>query len=111
LFWSFSVRSLCLVSAGRSQKEGLAQNYVEDFEQKWIVHDPPHKEGLLGANDIQSLADLANSYSVVSSMRTVPFGLDDITGLAAATAAPFLPLLLTIWSPEELIIRLVSVVF
>ena len=89
----------------------LAQDYVEDFERKWIVHDPPPKEDLLGAADIQSLADLANSYSVVSSMRTVPFGLDDITRLAAATAVPFLPLLLTVWSPEERILRLVKAVF
>jgi hypothetical protein len=89
----------------------LAQDYSEGFERKWIDHDPPPKEDLLGAADIQSLADLANSYSIVSSMRLVPFGLDDITRLAAATAAAFLPLLLTVWSPEELILRLIKVVF
>ena len=89
----------------------LAQDYVEGFEQKWIDHDPPPRGDLLGAADLQSLADLANSYNVVSSMRSVPFGLDDIMRLAAAAAAPFLPLLLTIWSPEELIIRFVKVVF
>jgi hypothetical protein len=44
-------------------------------------------------------------------MRAVPFGLDDISRLAAATAAPLLPLLLTIFSPEELIMRLVKIVF
>ncbi len=89
----------------------LAQDYVEGFERRWIDHDPPPKEDLLGAADIQSLADLANSYSVVNSMRPVPFGLEDIMRLAAATAVPFLPLLLTIWSPEELLLRLIKVVF
>jgi hypothetical protein len=44
-------------------------------------------------------------------MRPVPFGLDDITRLAAATAALLLPLLLTIFSPEELITRIIKVVF
>jgi hypothetical protein len=44
-------------------------------------------------------------------MRSVPFGLDDIGRLAAATVAPLAPLLLTIYSPEELIMRLVKVVF
>ncbi len=39
-------------------------------------------------------------------MRVVPFGLEDITRLAAATAAPLLPLGLTIFSLEELIVRL-----
>jgi hypothetical protein len=44
-------------------------------------------------------------------MRPVPFGLDDIGRLALATAAPLAPLLLTVFSPEELIMRLVKVVF
>jgi hypothetical protein len=44
-------------------------------------------------------------------MRPVPFGLDDMARLAAATAASFLPLLLTVLSPEELIMRLAKVVF
>ncbi len=107
----FTPRLVIAKRRGLARYGLLAQDYVEDFERKWIVRDPPPKEDLLGANDIQSLADLANSYNVVSSMRTVPFGLDDITRLAAATAAAFLPLLLTAWSPEELILRLIRVVF
>jgi hypothetical protein len=89
----------------------LAQRYVESFEKKWVVHDPATSEELLGAADIQSLADLGNSYALVRDMRSVPFGLEDITRLAAATAAPFLPLLLTIFSPEELIMRIIKVLF
>lgn len=67
--------------------------------------------GTTGSGDIQSLADLGNSYAVVREMRAVPFGLDDIARLAAATAAPLLPHLLTIFSPEELIMRVIKVVF
>ena len=87
----------------------LAQRYVESFEQKWVVRDPllPSDE-LLGAADIQSLADLGNSYGLVRDMRTIPFGLEDITRLAAATAAPLLPLALTILSLEELIVRVIA---
>jgi len=44
-------------------------------------------------------------------MRPVPFGLQDIARLAAATAAPLVPLLFTIFSPEELIMRIIKVVF
>jgi hypothetical protein len=84
---------------------------VEGFEQKWVVHDPGFSEELLGAADIQSLADLGNSYAMVREMRSVPFGLEDITRLAAVTATPLLPLLLTIFPPEELIMRIVKVVF
>jgi len=89
----------------------LAQRYVDSFEQKWVLRDPAPSEELLGAADIQSLADLGNSYAMVREMRPVPFGLDDIARLAAATAAPLLPLLLTIFSPEELIVRIIKVVF
>jgi len=89
----------------------LAQRYVEGFQQKWIAGQHTSDEELLGTGDIQSLADLGNSFGLARDMRVVPFGLDDITRLAAVTAAPFLPLLLTIWSPEELIVRLIKVVF
>ena len=89
----------------------LAQRYVDSFEQKWVLRDPSTSEELLGAADIQSLADLGNSYALVRDMRPVPFGLDDITRLAAATAAPLVPLLLTIFSPEELLLRIIKVLF
>ena len=89
----------------------LAQRYVEGFQQKWIAGQHTSDQELLGTGDIQSLADLGNSFGLARDMRVVPFGLDDITRLAAVTAAPFLPLLLTIWSPEELIVRLIKVVF
>jgi hypothetical protein len=100
----------------RARRQGLAdygllaQQYVERFEQKWIPRDPGASEELLGAADIQSLADLGSSYALVREMRSVPFGLEDISRLAAATAAPLLPLLLTIFSPEELIVRFIKVV-
>jgi hypothetical protein len=89
----------------------LAQRYVDSFEQKWVLEDTALSGELLGTGDIQSLADLGNSYAMVREMRPVPFGLEDISRLAAATAAPLLPLLLTVFSPEELIMRVIKVVF
>ena len=88
----------------------LAQRYVERFDQKWVGGSPPPAE-LLGTGDIQSLADLENSYQVIREMHIVPFGLQDISRLAIATAAPLSPLLLTIFSFEELMIRVFRVVF
>jgi hypothetical protein len=89
----------------------LAQRYVDSFEQKWVVENPAPYAEMLGTGDIQSLADLGNSYAMVREMRPVPFGLEDISRLAAATAAPLAPVLLTILSPEELITRIIKVVF
>jgi hypothetical protein len=88
----------------------VAQDYVDRFEEKWILDTPPSEE-VLGSGDIQSLADLNNSYDIVRGMRAVPFGLDDISRLALATAAPLAPLLLTVFSPEELIMRLIKILF
>jgi hypothetical protein len=88
----------------------VAQGYVDSFEEKWVLNAPPSEE-VLGSGDIQSLADLNNSYEIVRDMRAVPFGLEDIIRLAAATAAPLAPLLLTIFPLEELIVRLVKIVF
>jgi hypothetical protein len=89
----------------------LANRYVFGFEEKWIRGGAPETSELLGTADLQSLADLGNSYSVVREMHIVPFGFDDITRLAAATAAPLLPLTLTIFSLEELLSRLIKAIF
>jgi hypothetical protein len=88
----------------------LASRYVERFEKKWVGNESQYDE-LLGTGDIQSLADLGNSYAVVSEMRAIPFGLQDMSRLAVATAAPLVPLGLTIFSFEDLLMRLIKIVF
>ena len=65
----------------------------------------------LGSADIQSLADLGNSYAVVREMGVIPFGVSDVTRLVAATAVPLLPLGLAVFSLEELVVRLAKVAF
>lgn len=101
----------------RARRKGLAdyglfaQRYVEGFRDKWIQSDGGNPEELLGTGDIQSLADLGNSFTVVQEMRVVPFNVKDISRLAAATVAPMVPLLLLVWSPEEVIMQVMKVVF
>lgn len=107
----FSRRMAAVRRQGLAEYGLLAQRYVESFHQKWVVGGSAPADELLGTADIQSLADLGNSYGLVRDMRLVPFGLDDISRLAAVTTAPFLPLLLTVWSPEELVLRLINVIF
>src|SRR5215469_17052093 len=89
----------------------LAQRYVEGFAEKWVEDYSDVSGDLLGTGDIQSLADLGNSYGMVREMRALPFWVDDITRLALATVAPFAPLLLTVFSLEELVTRALKVVF
>ena len=106
----FSLRMARARRKGLADYGLLAQRYVEGFDHKWVRESLPSAE-LLGTADIQSLADLGNSYEVIREMRVVPFGLQDISRLAIATAAPLSPLLLTIFSFEELMIRIFKVIF
>jgi hypothetical protein len=96
--------------AGLSAYGTLATVYVDDFDEKW-VRGGAKGEPILGSADIQSLADLGNSYSVVREMRLVPFALSDVGQLVAAVAVPVLPLVLTIMPLEELVTRLIKIVF
>ena len=95
---------------GSSEYGLLASRYVFGFEEKWIKVAPVTSE-LMGTPDISGLADLGNSYFVVGEMRIVPFGIKDVTRLAAATAAPFLPLSLTVFSVTQVLEFLVKVIF
>jgi hypothetical protein len=88
----------------------LATSYTADFNEKWL-HGGAKDEAILGTADIQSLADLGNSYAVVRQMRIVPFGYNDVIFLVATTVTPIVPLLLTIMPLEEFLHRLVKIVF
>jgi hypothetical protein len=105
----FTPRMANVRRQGLADYGSFAQRYVENFDQKWLR--APVSEELLGTGDIQSLADLANSYQVIREMNIVPFGLQDISRLAIATAAPLAPLLLTVFSLEELVVRALKAVF
>jgi hypothetical protein len=94
---------------GTAEYALLANRYIFGFEEKWIRGSAPDMDELLGTGDIQSLADLGNSYSVVGDMRIVPFGMTDVARLAGATAAPLIPLTLTIFSLEEVLTRLFKI--
>ncbi len=89
----------------------LANRYVQGFERKWVDGVGSSEEELMGSADIQSLADLGNSFAVVQDTRLVPFGFMDAARLAAATAAPLVPLALTTFSIEELVTRLIKILF
>jgi hypothetical protein len=99
-----------LARAGRKAKREfgtLASHYVDDFRQKW-VQGGRAGEPLLGTPDLQSLADLGNSYGVVLELRLLPVTKRSLLGLAIALALPFTPLTLTMFSLSEVIERLLK---
>jgi hypothetical protein len=89
----------------------LAQRYVREFDAKWLRGGAPADEPLVGSGDIQSLADLGNSLEVVRSMRIAPVTKEAVLQLVAATLAPIAPLALTMMPLEELLKKLLGVLF
>jgi hypothetical protein len=89
----------------------LAERYVREFDAKWVRGGAPADEVLVGSGDIQSLADLANSFDVVRTMRIAPITKEAIVQLAAATLVPVVPLVLTMMSLEDLLKTLFGILF
>ena len=89
----------------------LGQRYARDFDRKWIHAERPTEEPLLGSADIQSLADLRNSFLVVKDIRWTPFDVWDVVTLMTFVLIPLSPLLLTAFSVEELLDRLLKTIF
>jgi hypothetical protein len=82
----------------------LAADYTQRFQERWIAQR--QRDDLLGSADIQSLADLANSYNVVDKMRFWPFGLRTVITIVLAALLPIAPLTLLEASVPKFLLRL-----
>ena len=109
---------MCLFSTqlSRAKRTGLleygalAERYVRQFDTKWLRGGAPRAEALLGSADIQSLADLANSFTVVRSMRVIPVSTQAVIQLIVAVCAPIAPLVLTMMPLGELLKKLLGLI-
>jgi hypothetical protein len=93
---------------GNREYGALAARYVREFDAKWLRSSVPD-ERLVGSGDIQSLADLANSFEVVRTMQLAPITRDALLRLIIATLAPLAPLALTMMPLEELLGKLLGI--
>jgi len=103
-----------LEQAGRLAKREfgvLSSRYVDAFREKWVQSQVPPAEPLLGTPDMQSLADLGNSFTVVKEFRLVPVTKQNLVRLVVSIAIPFLPLFLTVIPLDELMTRLLKLAF
>ena len=87
----------------------LAASYMRAFDHKWLRGGAPADELLIGSADVQSLADMGGSYDIVREMKVLPFGYRTVLQLAATTAAPLAPLVLTVIPAADLLERLLKV--
>ena len=88
---------------------GLASNYVQAFDEKWAQGEKQTDEPFLGSSDIQSLADLGNSFEVIRTMRLFPFSKQTALQITLVSLLPLSPLLLTMISLEELLQRVLGI--
>ncbi len=89
----FAFRLRACQEKGLRDYTALSFRYVGAFERKWIRGEGP-QETLLGTPDLQSLADLANSFTVVRTMRLAPISVRLFVFTGAAALAPMALLLL-----------------
>jgi hypothetical protein len=94
----FKTKKMGLIQYGT-----LATEYTTSFQKKWIDYPRQNTETLLGTGDIQSLADLGNSYAFVKNMRVVPLGTRTPINLAVACLLPMAPLLLTVMPLDQVL--------
>jgi hypothetical protein len=107
----FSPRLMHAKRAGLREYGRVASRYASEFDRKWVRGGATADEPLLGSGDIQSLADLGNSFQVIRETRPFPFGRDMIFQLVVVSLIPIAPLVLTMIPLEELIKKLVGAVF
>ena len=103
-----------LERAGRIAKREfgvLSSHYVDDFRAKWVKGNIPPGEQLLGTPDMQSLADLGNSFNTVNSMNILPVTKRTLMRLLLAIGAPLVPLILTAIPLHEIVMRLFKMIF
>ena len=96
---------------GLQQYGTLADRYVRSFNVKWLEGRLPPDEPLLGNPDFSGLADLGAGFEVVRSMRWVPITWRSLGQLIGITLLPIAPLMLTMFPLNELLKRLLGVLF
>jgi hypothetical protein len=106
----FIIRLAQAKRIGLREYSMIASHYVNNFRLKWIRTEMKDNKVLLGTADIQSLADLSNSYNMVDDMRLIPFNGRILIKLTVLIILPLSPLILTVIPFEEIINRMVNVI-
>jgi len=107
----FTPKLLMVKRRGLLEYSALGNEYTEAFDRKWIRKEVPEGEPLLGSSDIQSLADLGNSFQFVRNMRAFPIDRNSILPIVVATVLPMLPLVLTVYPFDELVLKIIGFLF
>lgn len=105
----FTPTLLITKKAGLYKYGTLATDYTGSFDRKWIRGIKTGEEGLLGTGDIQSLADLGNSYAYIQRMNMLPLHPRTLFHLLVAAILPMVPLVLTVMPLKDVLHLLLKV--
>ena len=72
----------------------LAKSYSESFDRKWVHCATRPSEPLLGAPDIQSLADMGHSFLQIEKMRRIPISRTLVQQLVGRSVLPLVPIII-----------------
>lgn len=89
----------------------LSSEYVNAFDIKWVRGNASKEEQLMGNSDIQSLADIGNSFQVVQQIRSFPFDKESIFQVIVFVLIPIMPLVLTIVPLDVIISKFFTALF
>ena len=106
----FAPRLLRLKRIAVVEYSRLGDEYTRAFHDKWLG-ERRTEEPLLGTPDIQSLADLGGAMEIVHGLRPTPIDLHLASNVAITYAVALLPVVLSQLSVDQLLMKLVSVVF
>lgn len=107
----FTPRLFIVKRRGLLEYGALGSEYTQAFHKKWIRKEGSEGESILGSSDIQSLADLGNSFGFVRNMRPFPIDRNSLLPIVAAIALPMLPLLLTVYPIQDLVVKIIGLLF
>jgi hypothetical protein len=93
---------------GINEFSRLGQDYAREFHRKWLRGHVVADDSLLGSADFQSMADLHNGYTLVRNIQLAPVTIKNLTTVAAYVLLPVAPLLLTTFSVEQLVDRVLK---
>jgi len=106
----FAGKLIAIKREGLLQYGALATSYSGAFHRKWIRGNNPNDERLLGSGDIQSLADLGNSYDFIEHMKPIPIDPRALLQIIVAALLPMATLLLTVMPFKDIAKLLLKVV-
>ena len=106
----FVPKLVALKQRGLMEYGTLGSEYTQAFHRRWIEGSGAAEEPLLGTADIQSLADLGNSFEMIRKMRVLPVAPADFIAMVLPGLIPAIPLAATVMPVGEILKDLLKLV-